>query len=230
MEFAINYVHLTWAMQLDGRVDGLDREPRIGFAALESLAIGAMVVEADGQVLFANPTAEATLRAAQGLTVRHGILHAQDRSKDKALHRVIGQAALAAQGRPRSSGDVLNLDRPEGRPLSVLVRPLPPESMGVDSVRPIVAIFTANPDDEPCPPQEVLAELWGLTTAEASLTAAVVKGERLSCYAQRRGISLATAKTQLQQVFAKIGCTRQSELIRVLLANPVLRMCGERHG
>jgi len=39
------------------------------------------------------------------------------------------------------------------------------------------------------------------------------------------GLSLHTVKAQLKQVFAKTGCTRQAEFIRLALSNPILRMC-----
>ena len=219
--------HLTRAMQFHRRLGVIGREQRIGFAAMESLAVGAMAVEADGRLVFANSAAESILRAAKGLTVRHGILHACDRRREKALHQAIGQAAVAVKDCLSSPGGILNLERPEGRPLSLLVCPMRPESIGIDTPRPMVMIFTSDPDDEPRLPHKALADLWGLTAAEARLTAALLEGEYLEGYASRRGISMATVKTQLRQVFAKTDCTRQSELIRVLLANPVLRMCRE---
>ena len=66
-------------------------------------------------------------------------------------------------------------------------------------------------------------DVFGLTPAEARLTAALVDGERLEEYADRLEISVNTVRTQSKQVFAKTGCGGQVELIRAILCNPALR-------
>jgi DNA-binding CsgD family transcriptional regulator len=66
-------------------------------------------------------------------------------------------------------------------------------------------------------------ELYGLTPAEARLMVALVDGERLDHYADRRQISINTVRTQSKQIFAKTGHGRQADLIREILANPALK-------
>jgi len=46
----------------------------------------------------------------------------------------------------------------------------------------------------------------------------------LTDHAEGAGITLNTAKTHLKQIFAKTGSRRQSDLIRLILADPVLRL------
>lgn len=70
----------------------------------------------------------------------------------------------------------------------------------------------------------MLVRLYGLTPAEARLVEALLAGATIQEYADRAGVSLHTAKTQLKHVFAKTGATRQADLIRDLLGNPVLKM------
>lgn len=47
--------------------------------------------------------------------------------------------------------------------------------------------------------------------------------ESLEAYADRRKISINTVRTQSKQIFAKTGHSRQSDLIREVLANPALK-------
>jgi DNA-binding CsgD family transcriptional regulator len=44
-----------------------------------------------------------------------------------------------------------------------------------------------------------------------------LKGDGIAAAARRRGISAATAKTNLSSIFEKTGTHRQAELIRLLL-------------
>lgn len=62
------------------------------------------------------------------------------------------------------------------------------------------------------PDASLLGQLFGLTGAEAALMAAVASGERLHACASRRGVSLATVRAQLRNVFVKTGAATQSEL------------------
>lgn len=62
-----------------------------------------------------------------------------------------------------------------------------------------------------------LHERFGLTTAEAGLAAEIVKGDGREAAARRRGISVATARSQLSSIFEKTGTHRQAELVHLLL-------------
>ncbi len=54
--------------------------------------------------------------------------------------------------------------------------------------------------------------------------AALVDGERLEDFAERRQIRLNTVRKQSKQIFAKTGVGRQADLIREALNNPALRL------
>ena len=62
-----------------------------------------------------------------------------------------------------------------------------------------------------------LNERFGLTVAEAGLAAEIVKGDGREAAARRRGISVATARSQLASIFEKTGTHRQAELVHLLL-------------
>jgi DNA-binding CsgD family transcriptional regulator/PAS domain-containing protein len=216
--------HLSRAMLLQRRLEGLTQDHQIVVDALEKLSVGMIAVDAQEAVLFANPTAERLLRAGLGLTCRHGYLGATDPAKEAELRRLIQQAGLASLGKPSEAGGVLALSRPEGRPLSLLVCPLRPHALTLGASVPAALLIFGDPDASPATSTQALIELYGLTPAEARLMAALVDGERLEDYADRQQISINTARTQSKQVFAKTGHGRQADLIREVLANPALRM------
>jgi DNA-binding CsgD family transcriptional regulator len=59
---------------------------------------------------------------------------------------------------------------------------------------------------------------FGLTKAEARLALRLAEGSSLASAAQTFGVKLTTIRSQLQQVFAKTGTSRQSELVAMLLS------------
>jgi len=206
--------HLSRALLLQNRLQGLTQNQHIALDALERLSVGMIAVDAQATVLFANPTAERVLGRGLGLTCRHGCLGAGDPTKQSELRHLIKQAGLAAVGRSSEAGGVLALPRPDGRPLSLLVCPLRPHALALGPSAPAALLIFGDPDASSATPTQALIEVYGLTPAEARLMAALVDGERLEDYADRHQISIHTARTQSKQVFAKTGHGRQADLIR----------------
>jgi DNA-binding CsgD family transcriptional regulator len=60
---------------------------------------------------------------------------------------------------------------------------------------------------------------FGLTKAEARLALRLAEGSSLASAAQAFDVKLTTIRSQLQQVFAKTGTSRQSELVAMLLSH-----------
>lgn len=48
----------------------------------------------------------------------------------------------------------------------------------------------------------------------------MLDGHSLVASAARIGISINTAKTQLKELFEKMGCSRQADLVRTAMAHP----------
>ncbi len=220
--------HLSRAMLLQRRLQGLTQDHRLVIDAVEKLSVGMIAVDAQATLLFANPTAERLLRAGLGLTCRRGRLGASDPTKEAELRRLIQQAGLASLGRPSEAGGVLALPRPGGRPLSLLICPLRPHALSFGASVPAALLIFGDPDARPSTSTQALREAYGLTPAEARLMAALADGERLEDYADRQQISIHTVRTQSKQIFAKTGHGRQADLIREVLANPALRVVTNR--
>jgi DNA-binding CsgD family transcriptional regulator len=62
-----------------------------------------------------------------------------------------------------------------------------------------------------------LRRRFDLTSTEAALAAEILRGDGRKAAARRCGISDATAKTYLANIFVKTGTHRQAELVRLLL-------------
>ena len=78
-------------------------------------------------------------------------------------------------------------------------------------------IFLGSPKLAHATATNLLRHLYDLTRAEADLTWLLADGLSLEEAAEKRGVTLNTARSQLKRVFTKTGARRQSELVRIVL-------------
>jgi DNA-binding CsgD family transcriptional regulator len=73
-------------------------------------------------------------------------------------------------------------------------------------------VFISDPERPDNPTIESLRRAFGLTYREAEMTIAVAQGQGLKAAAAKMGVATTTARSQLQQAFAKTGTNHQAEL------------------
>jgi DNA-binding CsgD family transcriptional regulator len=66
------------------------------------------------------------------------------------------------------------------------------------------------------PSSEILQHCFGFTPAEAEVAAGLVRGKSLKDISCERGSSIATARTQLKHILAKMHVNRQADVIATL--------------
>jgi DNA-binding CsgD family transcriptional regulator len=64
----------------------------------------------------------------------------------------------------------------------------------------------------------ILNDLFGLTEAESRVAAAYLHCDTVKDVARELGVSVNTVKTHLASAYLKTGCTRQAQLVRLLMA------------
>lgn len=65
-----------------------------------------------------------------------------------------------------------------------------------------------------------LRDGWGLSPQEARVTLCLIDGATVAACAEQMGIAPSTIRTHVKSVFAKTGCTRQSQLASLLQDRP----------
>ena len=222
--------HFRRAMRVRREIGAAGLARDAAYGALERLAIGALVVDAVGRILFANRVALAWLKARDGIAEIGQRLRAESAAATEALLALVTQAAKP----PSLVGDGwLPLPRrfgPAGprRPLGALVCPLQPESPATLSLigmpRPAALVLIRDPDaaDAAGAQPAALMRLFGLTRAEARLTAALADGKSVEEIALENGTTLNTTRTHLKSVLSKTGTSRQGELVALVLRSVIL--------
>jgi DNA-binding CsgD family transcriptional regulator len=196
-------------------------------AAFDRLRDGVVLADDGFPILFANRAAEEILADDDGLRRDLDGIAAKTAGETEALRRLIaGRADGHSNGKHRDglpgSGGRCRITRGAGRaPLAVLVVPIRSETTWITVRRPVAVLFVTDPDRVGRGQRASLDRRFGLTRAETAFVGEIVKGDGLQAAADRRGISLATARTHHRHAFEKTGTSRQAELVRLAMQNQV---------
>jgi len=164
-----------------------------------------------GKLVRLNAAAERLL--GPDLKIVQGRIASIDHQATAALDRTLHAMLWAGPG--QSLMPPVVLPRTERRPL--LAYALRPPAICADPLAAAQAIVVLiDPDVRPQPPEEHLKLAFGLSTTEARLAARLAAGESLDAIADALAITYETARTVLKRVFAKVGVSRQSELVALL--------------
>jgi DNA-binding CsgD family transcriptional regulator/PAS domain-containing protein len=208
--------HLQRAIEVHRRLYRATLNAAAAGSSLDRLAIGVILVDAAGRVLFANRSASEITVSSDGLMVTPEGLRCSQPDETKQLRRLV---AAAAQDVADVGGSALAVSRPSlKRALSVLVAPLRPAEPSLELRRAAVVVFVSDPERSLTTTSDALQRLYSLTAAEARLAKLLLDGHDLRDAAGELGISVLTARTQLKSVFHKTETRRQSELIRIMMA------------
>jgi DNA-binding CsgD family transcriptional regulator len=194
---------------------------------LNRLPIGVVLFDRNGRAIFLNRIAETLARQGDGFHVDiTGRCRAEFPADTQALRKLIADVTDGANGGPhRRGGDLMLARRRSPEPLSVSVAPLSGDTVPLLDHAPGAVLFLVDPDGRMESIEEFLTRRYGLSIAEARLAAALAGGSSVNEYAEARGTTLNTVRTQLKQVLAKTGARRQAELVgRVLCGSAFLGM------
>ncbi|QVX41783.1 helix-turn-helix transcriptional regulator (plasmid) [Ralstonia solanacearum] len=209
--------HFGQAAELSLSVHGERKLEQILSACLDRWQCGLVVCDADGRVQWMNRPAQDRIAHHGALHLRDGLLHAHGDKAARLRHALMPRSI--AHGR----ATFLTLDHAAHR-LHLAVQPLTRVDGIADAGGALVMISDGNLAGEI--PAAALAALFDLTEAESRLASALVQGDTLEQYAQRRGVSIGTVRYQLKQVLSKTGTNRQSELMRKVLCSAAAHAAG----
>ena len=219
--------HLQRAVHIRQRLAVAEQQNSLSFAVLERLGIGVMVLERTARVLFANAIARRVMQAANVLTTAHGALRARHPAQVGRLEQLVRDAALTSIGQGVNPGGFLSLQGGRGEALPVLIAPYRVPTPASAVPRGAALLMFADPASHVPVPEVAISQMLGISAAEGRLVSALVAGQTMADYADTIGISMNTAKTQMRQIFYKTGHNRQADVIRAVLANPLIKLAND---
>jgi DNA-binding CsgD family transcriptional regulator len=180
---------------------------------LEAVELTAFVCDRLGRVRALTPAAEALVRSSTSVRIHRGRLGATTSSDTKELDAAIAEAA----GRltRNSLGKTVVVPRAAEPPLVIEVIAIP---LGRTTFAELPSALVLMRGDQrgSSDVTSVLQAAFGLTPTEAAVAFALTQGNSLEEIAEQRQRSTETIRTQVRSSFAKLGVSRQGELVALL--------------
>jgi DNA-binding CsgD family transcriptional regulator/PAS domain-containing protein len=184
---------------------------------LDNMEAAVFLVGADGQIAFANATAKIMLEEGQFVREQDQALTAMVPEANRILRDIFAAAEkgdtpvgvrgvaipLAVSSQDRWFAHVL--------PLTSGSRQLSGEMYSA-----VAAVFIRKTSLDSPPPLEALAKRYHLTASEVRVLDAVLKVSSVKAMAEMLGVSQATVKSHLHNLFRKTGANRQSDLVKLM--------------
>ncbi|WP_179400888.1 helix-turn-helix transcriptional regulator [Burkholderia guangdongensis] len=205
--------HLKQTLRLMMRTESLRAGLFAGDRALDAMEQGVVVIDRRNEVVFCNRSAQAWLGTQRTARASGRRIETAGFWKD---------ALLAAMERVRVHRRPESLTVRDARQtwhLTVLA--LPSAERGAPAFRAADLMLTVTCAQRTAAATErQLAQMFGLTPAEARLAHGLATGLSLDEHAAAGGITTTTARNQLRAVLAKTGQRRQQDLVRMLVSLP----------
>ncbi len=179
---------------------------------LDKLDRGVLLLDTSGAVLDANSHGQKALATCNGIAVHNGRLTFPDPDVDARFVRMLALTRNGASGKPLAA----SLKRPGACGCRVVVAQANPpgQRRGVRYVALIYAKGSRGLSGD------VLAELYGLTRAQAAVARKLYAGCTVEETAAQLRLSLNTVRTHLKQIFSKCEVQSQAELLHLLATGP----------
>jgi DNA-binding CsgD family transcriptional regulator/PAS domain-containing protein len=209
--------HLRRALRLFVRITRAQGERDAYASTIDQLAIGALLLDAEGRVLSRNEASARLTREGNGVDVREGRPCASDAAETRRLREAIARSLAGRAAGAPALVEALQLRGKDGDAVGVLIRALPEQPAAPGRAAPALALFHGDPHRREPISSEVVRGLFGLTPAEASLATQLAAGLTLDEAAEALDIARNTARAHLRAIFDKAGVTRQADLVRLIL-------------
>lgn len=215
--------HLERALKMYARLKRNELEKQVYSEALERLTIGTIILDGRGEVIEISQAARAILRQHAGISIATGRVLLSSPKDAARLNRLIAQA-LAVRIEQRAEGFVkaLRIDTAATAALGMLIRAVPAPAWYQSEASPSVIVYVRRLDESQLAPEEVVAQLFGLTHSEALLATLLADGFTLTEAAQKLNLTESSVRTYSKTIYAKTGVNRQAELVRLVLKSVAL--------
>ncbi len=186
--------------------------------ALGQLSLGLIMLDEDGRVDYCNPVAMALLNYHQGLKItEQKTLQAHLQAESKQLHSLIRRLMQTKGEHKNYSNQVLAVHHPDhDQAIHVMITRLDNEQNQAEPSA--VALYLSAPDTPFNVSTEVLHTLYALTPAESGVAIGLLNGLTLSQISEANKVSIETVRSQLKNIFFKMGVKKQQDVIRILLS------------
>jgi len=209
--------HIRRSLELHGRLRAANAQARVLQNSIDALTSAVVLLDRIGRVVFLNAAAEHLLKRHSELFVRWDRLCAKHHADAEKLHQLI-KRVTNGEGRRPVGGAVTIQRAPLELPLQVVAAPVSIDvrTSVMTGLGPVAMLVIQDPSEETRVPEEIIAAMFSLTSAETRLLLALSNGQTLKQYADEAHLTQNTVRAYLKSVFAKTKTSRQSDLVRLM--------------
>lgn len=180
---------------------------------LDNISAAVFLLGSNGRLIFTNVPGRSMLDEAALLSERNGMLFVSAPDAQRALR----DALAAAESGNAVTGDAILLENPQGRWFANVLPLTSGDRQRTGMLHSAVAaVFVSKTSPADPPPLQALAKLYNLTASEIRVLDALGRVSGVKPLADVLGLTQATVKTHLHNLFRKTGTARQSELVKLL--------------
>ncbi|MBL0157309.1 MAG: helix-turn-helix transcriptional regulator [Bryobacterales bacterium] len=217
--------HLCRAVRVHEAMADLRQQSAAAIHAASRPDDGVALTTSEGRLLYGNAAVSRILEEADGLRYRGTALSACHPEDQEDIQAALREVTEARRG-PNPAPIRLSIRRQSGgAPYLVFVQAGTPASTPPMSLAlPTALVTLIDPArDSTAVDTAMLRQAYHLSGSEARLAAQLVAGLTPKDAAEASGVAISTIRTQLRSLFAKTGCSRQSEVVKL-----ALRMAGHK--
>jgi len=209
--------HIKRSLEIAGVLRRQRLEAQTLHAALDALVDVALIVDADGTMLFGNTAADDELAMARIVRKSGNRLLGVTREAVDLLDTL-----STVEGRMRHRGLEARLIDRTGHALYATWASLNATDQGLEGP---ILLLLREPEAALEMPISSATTLFALTPGETLVLAQVLQGRTLAAAAEILGVARSTVKSHLDAIYGKTRTNRQSELVKLVmsLASPLRR-------
>ena len=185
---------------------------------LDNQRVGVIHLDRRGNLMAANDRAHAILRRADGLTDRDGALRASLSDEDAELQKMLSRA-LPFGGGTATGGSVTVSREHSATRLVLHVNPINQGDAQARGGRVGALVLVVDPEERWRIDADRVGPILGLTPAQSHVAAMLAEGLTIRDIAVATGRSTTTVKWHLGHIFARVGVSRQADLVRLVLSS-----------
>jgi len=215
--------HLRRALNIHAEFTRLKLQQDALLKGLDKLVIGLILFNAKADVVYINPTARSIIETHPALSIIGHRISAHNAEEDQLLASTISNVANIDPDDSWRQSVGIGLTHPDvSIPLPILVTPMHAHQLTseLEYEGAKVAAFLSDPNQSQPISADSLISVYNLSPAEAHVAIGIANGLSIDEIALSSHHSTHTIRSHLKSTFKKIGVSRQSELVKILLSSP----------
>ena len=199
--------HLTQVFTLTAQLSHVMQHQALLENVVDQMTTGMMMLDRNAKVVWGNRIAKELVHDSSGMTLHNQQLRFMNNAVHHSFRNILSQIPRQRSGLERH---ILVVKEEGQNAIEIMFTPYMKNGM-----LQYVLMYLKDVEATTFDVKEIQM-LFELTPAEAHIAVAIAEGLTLTEYAERKGVSIGTARIQLKSVFSKMSIGRQSDLVRKL--------------